>query len=125
MVSSCAFARTGSGSAQAARSRRSTDDDLGTRYRSPIDEPNAAPCTASRGDRERPELGNLARRDLDRTPDSAKFPAAQLPNVLEYARKLQKNEEARMHALQQASSAAEIQAIFGGQSYSSSNPRKP
>lgn len=56
---------------------------------------------------------------------AVKFPAAQLPNVLEYARKLQKNEEARMHALQQASSAAEIRAIFGGQSYSSSNPRKP
>ncbi len=48
---------------------------------------------------------------------AVKFPANKLAVVLEYARTLQKQEETRMHALQQARSAAEIRAIFGGHSY--------
>ena len=48
---------------------------------------------------------------------ACKFPADKLAAVLENARKLQKEEEARMGALQQATSGAEVRAIFGGQSY--------
>jgi 4-hydroxy-4-methyl-2-oxoglutarate aldolase len=48
---------------------------------------------------------------------AVKFPADKLAAVLTNARELQKHEETRMSALQQASSAAEIRAIFGGHSY--------
>jgi regulator of RNase E activity RraA len=48
---------------------------------------------------------------------AVKFPADKLEAVLTNVRELQKSEEARMSALQQAKSAAEIRAIFGGQSY--------
>jgi len=48
---------------------------------------------------------------------AVKFPADKLGAVLENARALQKQEEARMSALQGAKSAAEIRAIFGGHSY--------
>jgi 4-hydroxy-4-methyl-2-oxoglutarate aldolase len=48
---------------------------------------------------------------------AVKFPADKLGAVLTNARELQKHEETRMRALQQASSAAEIRAIFGGHSY--------
>jgi len=48
---------------------------------------------------------------------ACKFPADQLEAVLANVRALQKEEAARMSALQQAKSAAEIRAIFGGHSY--------
>ncbi len=48
---------------------------------------------------------------------ACKFPADQLEAVLMNARALQKEEAARMHALQNAKSAAEIRAIFGGHAY--------
>src|SRR3954454_23208858 len=48
---------------------------------------------------------------------AVKFPADKLQAVLHNARELQKEEAARMSALQQATSAAEIRAIFGGHSY--------
>ena len=48
---------------------------------------------------------------------ACKFPADQLEAVLMNARALQKEESARMHALQNAKSAAEIRAIFGGHAY--------
>jgi 4-hydroxy-4-methyl-2-oxoglutarate aldolase len=48
---------------------------------------------------------------------AVKFPADKLEAVLENVRQLQKEEERRMHALQQARSAAEIRAIFGGHTY--------
>ena len=48
---------------------------------------------------------------------ACKFPADQLEAVLTNARALQKEEAARMSALQAARSAAEIRAIFGGHSY--------
>lgn len=48
---------------------------------------------------------------------AVKFPANRLEQVLINARQLQKQEEARMSALQAATSAEEIRAIFGGQSY--------
>lgn len=48
---------------------------------------------------------------------AVKFPADKLEAVLSNVRALQKEEEARMSALQQASSAAEVRATFGGQSY--------
>jgi 4-hydroxy-4-methyl-2-oxoglutarate aldolase len=48
---------------------------------------------------------------------AVKFPADKLEAVLENVRQLQKEEEKRMHALQQARSAAEIRAIFGGHTY--------
>jgi len=51
---------------------------------------------------------------------AVKFPADRLEAVLTNARELQKQEEARMNALQTASSAAEIRAIFGGHAYTSS-----
>ena len=48
---------------------------------------------------------------------AVKFPADKLEAVLNNVRELQKEEEARMSALQQAKSAAEIREIFGGRSY--------
>ena len=48
---------------------------------------------------------------------AVKFPAGKLPDVLDNVRALQQAEEAQMSTLQQAKSAAEIKAIFGGQSY--------
>lgn len=48
---------------------------------------------------------------------AVKFPADKLEAVLRNVRALPKEEEARMSALQQASSAAEVRATFGGQSY--------
>ena len=48
---------------------------------------------------------------------AVKFPADKLEAVLVNARVLQKEEEARMGALQKATSAAEVRAAFAGQSY--------
>jgi regulator of RNase E activity RraA len=48
---------------------------------------------------------------------AVKFPADKLEAVLSNARKLQKEEETRMAALQKATSAAEIRAILSGHSY--------
>jgi 4-hydroxy-4-methyl-2-oxoglutarate aldolase len=48
---------------------------------------------------------------------AVKFPADKLEAVLNNVRLLQKEEEARMSALQKAKSAAEIREIFGGHSY--------
>ncbi len=48
---------------------------------------------------------------------AVKFPANQLEAVVKNARELQQQEAARMRALQQATSAAEIRAIFGGHAY--------
>lgn len=48
---------------------------------------------------------------------ACKFPAEHLGAVLNNARALQKEEAARMQALQGAKSAAELRAIFGGHSY--------
>jgi regulator of RNase E activity RraA len=48
---------------------------------------------------------------------ACKFPADELEAVLTNVRKLQKQEEARMGALQNAKTAAEVRAIFGGRSY--------
>ncbi len=49
---------------------------------------------------------------------AVKFPASQLEAVVVNARALQQQEAERMHALQQATSAAEIRAIFAGHAYS-------
>ena len=49
---------------------------------------------------------------------AVKFPANKLEEVLLNARQLQKDEEARMTALQGAKSAAEVRAIFSGHAYS-------
>ena len=49
---------------------------------------------------------------------AVKFPADKLAAVLTNARALQKEEEARMAALQAAKSAAEIRAIMSGHAYS-------
>ena len=48
---------------------------------------------------------------------ACKFPADQLAAVLENVRALQQEEAARMTALQNAKSAAELRAIFSGHSY--------
>lgn len=48
---------------------------------------------------------------------ACKFPADQLEAVLMNARALQKEEATRMQALQNAKSAAELRAIFGGHAY--------
>ena len=48
---------------------------------------------------------------------ACKFPADKLEAVLDNVRALQKEEEARMGALSNATNAAEVRAIFGGHSY--------
>jgi regulator of RNase E activity RraA len=55
---------------------------------------------------------------------AVKFPADKLEAVLMNARQLQKEEETRMHALQNAKSAAEIRAILSGHSYGSQPQKK-
>jgi len=55
---------------------------------------------------------------------ACKFPADQLEAVLTNVRKLQKEEEARMGALQNAKTAAEVRAIFGGHSYADKEREK-
>ena len=55
---------------------------------------------------------------------ACKFPAAKLEAVLDNVRALQKEEEARMSALQKAKNAAEVRAIFAGQSYASNDGEK-
>lgn len=52
---------------------------------------------------------------------AVKFPASKLGAVLNNVRALQIEEETRMAALQQATSAAEIRAIFGEESYAAKN----
>src|SRR4029453_10915626 len=52
---------------------------------------------------------------------AVKFPADKLEAVLHNARELQKQEAARMSALQRATSAAEIRAIFGGHTYTATD----
>jgi regulator of RNase E activity RraA len=53
---------------------------------------------------------------------ACKFPAARLSEVLTNVRALQEEEEARMAALRQARSAAEVRAVFAGKSYAA--PRR-
>jgi regulator of RNase E activity RraA len=55
---------------------------------------------------------------------AVKFPADRLEAVLKNVRALQQEEAARMHALQQARSAAEIRAILGGHSYGAPEPKQ-
>jgi 4-hydroxy-4-methyl-2-oxoglutarate aldolase len=55
---------------------------------------------------------------------AVKFPADRTQAVLTNARELQKQEQARMSALQKATSAAEIRAIFAGHTYTSSDQSK-
>jgi regulator of RNase E activity RraA len=54
---------------------------------------------------------------------ACKFPAARLEAVLTNVRALQREEEARMGALQAAKSAAEVKAIFGGHAYAAPKGR--
>jgi regulator of RNase E activity RraA len=54
---------------------------------------------------------------------AVKFPADKLAAVLENVTALQQEEAARMSALQRATSAAEIRAIFGGKSYAARNEK--
>jgi 4-hydroxy-4-methyl-2-oxoglutarate aldolase len=55
---------------------------------------------------------------------AVKFPADRLEAVLANVRELQKQEAARMSALQKATSAAEIRAIFGGHASTSPDQSK-
>jgi len=55
---------------------------------------------------------------------ACKFPADKLEAVLTNVQALQKEEEARITALQKASSAAEVRAIFGGHSYAAQDEEK-
>ena len=55
---------------------------------------------------------------------ACKFPADKLEAILTNVRKLQKEEEARMGALQNAKTAAEVRAIFGGHSYADKEREK-
>ena len=48
---------------------------------------------------------------------AVKFPADKLEAVLTNVRKLRDEESARMSALSNAKNAAEVRAIFAGQSY--------
>jgi len=54
---------------------------------------------------------------------ACKFPADKLEAVLTNVRQLAVQEEARMTALQNAKNAAEVRAIFGGQSYAASKEK--
>jgi regulator of RNase E activity RraA len=54
---------------------------------------------------------------------AVKFPADQLAAVLANARELQREESARMSALQRATSAAEVRAIFGVKGYAAGEQR--
>ncbi|RMF00195.1 MAG: RraA family protein [Chloroflexi bacterium] len=56
---------------------------------------------------------------------AVKFPADKLAAVLNNVRALQVEEETRMAALQQATSAAEIRAVFGGESYAANGNKQP
>jgi regulator of RNase E activity RraA len=55
---------------------------------------------------------------------ACKFPAAKLAAVLSNVRALQKEEEARIHLLRNAKTAAAVRAIFGGHSYGSEEEKK-
>lgn len=55
---------------------------------------------------------------------ACKFPADRLQAVLDNVRALQKEEAARMGALQKAKNAAEVRAIFAGQSYAAKGDEK-
>lgn len=54
---------------------------------------------------------------------AVKFPAGRLAQVLANVRELQKEEAARMAALQRARNAAEVRAIFGGKGYAAPEPK--
>jgi regulator of RNase E activity RraA len=54
---------------------------------------------------------------------AVKFPADRLAQVLANVRELQKEEAARMAALQRARNAAEVRAIFGGKGYAAPEPK--
>jgi len=56
---------------------------------------------------------------------AVKFPANQLEAVLRNVRALQQEEAARMRALQQATSAAEIRAILSGHAYAAPDQKQP
>lgn len=55
---------------------------------------------------------------------ACKFPADKLEAVLTNVRALQKEEEARMSALQKAQTATEVRAIFAGRSYAAEEDEK-
>ena len=55
---------------------------------------------------------------------AVKFPANQLEAVVKNARELQKEEAARMQALQQATSAAEMRAIMTGPAYTATEQKQ-
>jgi regulator of RNase E activity RraA len=55
---------------------------------------------------------------------ACKFPADKLEAVLNNARELQKQEEARINLLLKAKTAAEVRAIFGGRSYAAEKEKK-
>ena len=55
---------------------------------------------------------------------ACKFPADKLEAVLTNARELQKQEEERINLLLNAKTAAEVRAIFGGQSYAAEKEKK-
>ena len=55
---------------------------------------------------------------------ACKFPGDKLEAVLTRVQALQKEEETRIHALQNAKTAAEVRAIFGGHSYAAEEDEK-
>ena len=55
---------------------------------------------------------------------ACKFPADKLEAVLTHVRALQEEEEARISALRNAKTAAEVRAIFGGHSYAAEEEKK-
>ena len=55
---------------------------------------------------------------------ACKFPADKLEAVLTNVRELQKQEETRINLLQNAKTAAEVRAIFGGHSYAPEEEKK-
>ena len=55
---------------------------------------------------------------------ACKFPAEKLEIILTNVRALRKQEEARMNALRNARSAAEVRAIYGGRSYGAGQEKR-
>ncbi len=55
---------------------------------------------------------------------ACKFPADKLEAVLTNVQALQKEEESRINALQEAKTAAEVRAIFGGHSYAADKEKE-
>jgi len=84
--------------------------------------PNSARVAARRNLRVRSARPRLHRLSFMDENGACKFPADKIEAVLDLARKLRVEETERIGRLQQATSAAELRAIFAGHSYTAKKP---